>query len=249
MPGTVVAVPVNLTVRRRGNSVLTVSKSSVFSGSETGMQFRNYLLRSHRVRALASIVVTGLFASLLLVAAVPTPAQSGDVAQPGDAPATEGPIAHLSPKLSKRKIAKGLKLVANWQLGRLPAYAQYDWTWATLYDGLLAVPPRAAGSKFEQAMMNVGEKLNWQPGPRVMHADDQAIGQTYLELYFLHKDWKMIEPMQERLGDEMATPDPVDSKLPLWWWCDALFMAPPVWSRMYAATHDSKYLDYLDRHW
>jgi rhamnogalacturonyl hydrolase YesR len=31
-----------------------------------------------------------------------------------------------------------------------------------------------------------------------------------------------------------------------WWWCDALFMAPPVWARMYAVTGDKKYIAYLD---
>ena len=35
----------------------------------------------------------------------------------------------------------------------------------------------------------------------------------------------------------------------IWWWCDALFMAPPVWSRMYAATGDKKYIGYLDEEW
>ena len=34
-----------------------------------------------------------------------------------------------------------------------------------------------------------------------------------------------------------------------WWWCDALFMAPPAWARMYAGTGDKKYIDYLDEEW
>jgi len=35
----------------------------------------------------------------------------------------------------------------------------------------------------------------------------------------------------------------------LWWWCDALFMSPPVLLRMYAITNDRKYLDYMDHEW
>ena len=35
----------------------------------------------------------------------------------------------------------------------------------------------------------------------------------------------------------------------LWWWCDALFMSPPVLLRMYEITHDKKYLDYMDHEW
>jgi hypothetical protein len=35
----------------------------------------------------------------------------------------------------------------------------------------------------------------------------------------------------------------------IWWWCDALYMGPPAWARLYAATGDVKYLDYLDHQW
>ena len=42
---------------------------------------------------------------------------------------------------------------------------------------------------------------------------------------------------------------PDDPKKLLWWWCDALFMAPPVLARMYVATGDKKYLDYMDKEW
>ena len=41
----------------------------------------------------------------------------------------------------------------------------------------------------------------------------------------------------------MASPKPgrVD-----WWWCDSLYMAPPVHVRLHAATGEKKYLDYLN---
>jgi rhamnogalacturonyl hydrolase YesR len=42
---------------------------------------------------------------------------------------------------------------------------------------------------------------------------------------------------------------PDDPNKLLWWWCDALFMAPPVLARMSAATGDRRYLDYMDREW
>jgi rhamnogalacturonyl hydrolase YesR len=47
---------------------------------------------------------------------------------------------------------------------------------------------------------------------------------------------------------DLNTLTPTDPRIP-WWWCDALFMAPPVWVRMYAVTGDQKYLDYLDKNW
>jgi rhamnogalacturonyl hydrolase YesR len=188
------------------------------------------------------------FVLVLLFAVQRADAQHVRIASPGDSPATAGPLAQgLSPKFSKRDLSKAMKLVADWQLGRLPAEAQYDWTWAALYTGFMGVPDQVAGDKYKRAMMQVAEQLHWQPGPRMLMADDQAVGQTYLELYRIHKDAKMLEPMRARLDQEIATPD--DPAKPLWWWCDALFMAPPVFADMAAATGDQKYLTYMDHEW
>jgi unsaturated rhamnogalacturonyl hydrolase len=201
---------------------------------------------SSSFRRLPAVALTAL---LSLSAASAGAQQRAAVSPPGDTVPTAGPLAHLSPKLSRRDLAKAMKLVADWQLNRLPAKAQVDWTWAALYTGFMAVPQKVAGDKYQQAMMNVSNALNWQPGPRVMHADDQAIGQTYLELYMIHKDPKMLDPMKARLDEEMATPDPTDAKRPLWWWCDALFMAPPVYADMAKITGDQKYLTFMDHEW
>lgn len=34
-----------------------------------------------------------------------------------------------------------------------------------------------------------------------------------------------------------------------WSWCDALFMAPPAWLRLYLATGQQKYLEFMDSEW
>lgn len=170
------------------------------------------------------------------------------LAPPGDHLGTPGPLATgLSPRLTKRDLAKAMKLVADWQLNRLPAEAQYDWTFGALYAGFMGVPDAVAGDRYKRAMMQIGEKLDWSPGPRAEHADDQAVGQMYMEQYFIHKDKKMMMPMKARLDQEIATPD--DPNKPLWWWCDALFMAPPVFADMAKATGDRKYLDFMDHQW
>jgi rhamnogalacturonyl hydrolase YesR len=200
----------------------------------------------------------GLLAAMMIAALCIGPswvspiarAQPAAVAPSGDALAAPGPLAqNLSPKLTRHDLVKAMKLVADWQLSHMPAEAQVDWTWAALYAGFMAVPEKVAGDKYKQAMQHIGDQLKWQPGPRVMHADDQAVGQMYLEQYFLHKDGNMIGSMRARLDTEMATPDPTDPKLPLWWWCDALFMAPPVFADMAAATGEKKYLAFMDHEW
>lgn len=205
------------------------------------------MIRIHRYSALAVAALLALFLSTL---AANAQEQRAPFALPGDTLTAPGPLAqNLSPKLDRRDLAKAIKLVADWQLGRMPAEPQVDWIWAALYTGFMAVPGQIAGDKYKQAMLHVGEQLRWQPGPRVMHADDQAVGQMFIEQYFQHKDPKMIGPMRARLDAEIATPDPTDPQRPLWWWCDALFMAPPVFADMAAATGDRKYLVFMDREW
>jgi len=202
---------------------------------------------SHRISLPA---FAGALALLCCACLANAQEKKAPVAPPGDSLATPGPLAqNLSPQLTRRDLARAMRLVADWQLGRMPAEAQADWTWAALYTGFMAVPGKVAGDKYRQAMLQIGEKLHWQPGPRVMHADDQAVGQTYLELYMLYKDAKMLSPLRARLDTEIATPDPADPKRPLWWWCDALYMAPPVYADMAAITGDKKYLTFMDREW
>ena len=202
------------------------------------MQLNNFLYRLGW-----SLCLLFLLSPLAALAQQETP-----VAPPGDSLAVPGPLAqNLSPRLAKPELAKAMKLVADWQLSRMPDVPQVDWTWAALYAGFMAVPDAVAGDKYQNAMLDIANKLEWQPGPRVQLADDQAVGQMYMEQYFLHKDAKMMAPMRARLDTEIATPE--DPAKPLWWWCDALFMAPPVFADMAKATGDKKYLDFMDREW
>jgi rhamnogalacturonyl hydrolase YesR len=129
----------------------------------------------------------------------------------------------------------------------MPKAAQTDWTFAALYPGFLALPPSVAGEKYRDAIFQIGKAAHWQPGPRLLHADDQAVGQAYLDLYFAKHDPEMIAPIQSRMDKVMLTPD--DPKKPLWWWCDALFMAPPVLAELSAATGRAEYVYYMDHEW
>jgi rhamnogalacturonyl hydrolase YesR len=217
---------------------------------EMPVEARKSSQHTRRDRRFIKLAIASLLALFLPSAVACAQEKKAPVSPPGDTPATAGPLAqNLSPKLDKRDLAKAMKLVADWQLTRLPGEAQVDWTWAALYTGFMAVPSNVAGDKYKSAMMHVAEQLQWQPGPRVMHADDQAIGQMYLEQYAIHKDPKMLNSMRARLDAEMATPDPTDPKRPLWWWCDALFMAPPVYADMAAIARDRKYLAFMDHEW
>jgi rhamnogalacturonyl hydrolase YesR len=64
----------------------------------------------------------------------------------------------------------------------------------------------------------------------------------------------MAGPTRERFDYILANPKTNDlhfnSKEKFRWsWCDALFMGPPAWVRLTAATNDKRYLDFADREW
>jgi rhamnogalacturonyl hydrolase YesR len=155
--------------------------------------------------------------------------------------------ADLSGKLTRQDVSRAVRKVADWQLSKAEAGFNQDWTFATLYDGFMATPAAAGGKKYREAMLRMGKKFNWQPGPRFANADDLAIGQTYLDLYLKFHDPAMIAPIRERMEAVMRLPD--DKERPLWWWCDALFLAPPVLAKLTTSTGDRKYIDFMDRQW
>jgi unsaturated rhamnogalacturonyl hydrolase len=196
------------------------------------------------------------FASGLLCAASILSGQNSAPATPpqvGDAPAIAPPLAtNLSGRLTHHDVRAAIRKVADWQLNRAEANFDRDWTYAALYAGFMAVPDAAGGKKYREAMARMGKKFDWQPGPRLANADDQAIGQTYLELYQRTHDSAMMAPIRARMDAVIQMPGdpwPEDKAKPLWWWCDALFMAPPVLAKLSNLTSDRKYLDFMDRQW
>ncbi len=186
-----------------------------------------------------------------------TPAQLAGIAKDnsrhfGDDPDDGGPIATgLSSSLDPAAVGVAIRKVGDWQLARSEEYFDRIWTWSVLYSGFMAASDSLGDAKYRDAMEAMGKKYDWQLRSHLPDADDQSVAQTYLELYFLKKDAAMIAPTRAELDALLAAPHV--SKKPgkpiSWWWCDALFMAPPVWSRMYAATGDKKYITYLDEEW
>jgi rhamnogalacturonyl hydrolase YesR len=170
----------------------------------------------------------------------------------GDAPANPGPKAKLSGAMHAADVRAAMRKVAGWELGWSQPYFDRIWTWSALYTGFMAASPALSDPRYRDAMQGMAEKFQWQLRSEHPNADDQSVGQTYLELDLLKAAPEKTAPTKTALDDLLAggaarIPEG-QAQIP-WWWCDALFMAPPVWSRMYAVTRDTRYLDYLDKHW
>ncbi len=199
-------------------------------------------------KRIAAIVLASLVA---ITSASPVLAQipaSEQVPAVGDAPENPGPLAHgLSGKPTPAAVKAAMRKVADWQLPRVEHQFSQDWTFATLYLGMLAASGTLQDQRYAQYVNDVADHNHWTLGPRTTHADDQAIGQSYLWLYAQHPEPQHIAPVRTQFDAIMQQPD--DPQKPLWWWCDALFMAPPVWAQLASITGDDKYLAYMDREW
>jgi unsaturated rhamnogalacturonyl hydrolase len=166
----------------------------------------------------------------------------------GDQPDVAPPLARdLSPKLKKRAVEKAIRKVADWQLLRVEGHYNTDWTMGALYTGFMAASDATGAPKYRNAMKAMGTQLHWQLGSRFNYADDNVIGQTYLELYLRDPDQVMIAAIRDQFDRAMR--QAAGQTDLLWWWCDALFMAPPAWARLYRVTGDRAYLDYMNREW
>jgi rhamnogalacturonyl hydrolase YesR len=100
-------------------------------------------------------------------------------------------------------------------------------------------------------MRDMGKATHWELSPGESDANQLALAQAYLEIYLLDKQPDELAPTKARMDAVLAGPRPDlnSGRRISWWWCDALFMAPPAWARMYAATGDPKYIGYLDDEW
>jgi unsaturated rhamnogalacturonyl hydrolase len=87
------------------------------------------------------------------------------------------------------------------------------------------------------------------------HADDHAVAQTYAELYLQLREPKMIQALRARFDDILAHPRTgtldftAAGNQERWSWCDALYMAPPAWLRLWTVSGDQRYLDFAVREW
>ena len=178
-----------------------------------------------------------------------TPSATAKRSLVGDKAGRVLPLAtDVSAAIRHQDVQQAVREVADWQLSRAQADFNLDWTFAALYTGLIAASATTGDAKYREAVYDFGAAQHWQLGPRFDHADDQAVAQSYLDLYLVHAEPAEIATVEEHFDRIRQEPPSTRDKL-TWWWCDALFMAPPAWARLYKATGDIGYLEYMDREW
>ncbi len=130
-----------------------------------------------------------------------------------------------------------------------------NWVAATFYVGAARLARVSDNTNTLRFLTGVAEHYNYAlRGARaertLLNADDVAIGDLYQELYARRRQPGVLMPLQQRL--DFMVPHlnrSQETETLIWWWCDALFMAPPVLARQSALTGDPKYIGAMDKEW
>ena len=156
-------------------------------------------------------------------------------------------------------VKKEMKRVADWQIAHFDqAYSNPDrphhplaWHNGALYVGMVKWAAMAGDDTYYSWLKSIGEKYEWQLHERKYHADDHTVGQLYCELYRKYNNKEMLAPTKAQFDFIMYHPaqTALNWRTPYhqdrWNWCDALFMSPPVWAKLYRITGEKKYLDFM----
>lgn len=171
--------------------------------------------------------------------------------------------------LKKEEIARQLDKVCEWQTehftystegsaGFLHDYGIDAWTNAVLYIGISDWAKISGNQSYYEWLYKIGNKNSWKipgnfiehPTYSVYHADELCIGQFYLEMFHIFMESNMIESVKNRVDQIMSNPpsEGVQARnKQKWSWCDALFMAPPVYTRMAMIENKIDYLEFMHK--
>ena len=176
--------------------------------------------------------------------------------------------AKASADLSAAALTLG-RAVADWQLRHMDGRFDYvktqhaktqnprGWIQGAFYAGLTAFAERTGDQGYAQALRTHGAREGWGLGQRPLHADDHVIAQSWIWVYGRDHEPAQIAPVRARFDAILADPPKADLTFidgtedqpcqARWCWSDALFMAPPTWTALSAATQDPRYAAHGDR--
>ena len=155
---------------------------------------------------------------------------------------------------SDKQIKDQMRSVADYQLSQKWSQARQangklvmspkTWEAGAFYPGILEIYRVTKDKKYLKAVQDVAKLNDYQRGPALRNADDQAILQTYLELYKFDKNPDDLKAAKLTLDSIMAAPK--DGSLE-YSWSDLLFMGPPIWSHYAKIKKNIKYFNFQDK--
>jgi unsaturated rhamnogalacturonyl hydrolase len=114
------------------------------------------------------------------------------------------------------------------------------WTRAVYYEGLMALYSVDKQKAYYNYAVDWGTKHQWnlRDGTKTRNGDNQACGQTYIDLYTIDKKQFYIDSIKASIDKMMAT-----EKIDDWHWVDAIQMAMPVFAQLGVMYKDTNYFN------
>lgn len=178
-----------------------------------------------------------------------SPKPSSPASSSGDEPDDPGPLATgLAPALNAKAIRPAMRKVADWELARAETQPpSRSWDFGVLDIGFMAASRTLRDPRYSQFVASVGDRFGWKLERTNDSANDFAIAQAFLEVYRSTHNEAQLAPLRRQFDDAVTLLN--DPEKPAWWWCDALFMAPPAGVALSDITGDGTYNAYVDREW
>jgi unsaturated rhamnogalacturonyl hydrolase len=147
------------------------------------------------------------------------------------------------------------KALAWQEANPIQAKAPTDWTNGAYYTSVMKAHQATKDKAYYNAMLNMGKRNKWETYIRMFHADDVVISNAYLYLKSLGEKSVNLGPTDKFVQAHLF--EPQDWKVGkgnkeqviLWWWCDALYMAPPLLTKYGVMKNDMKYLDEMHKYY
>jgi rhamnogalacturonyl hydrolase YesR len=168
---------------------------------------------------------------------------------------------------TRKEAVKIAARVADWQLAHMDgahitthmkeeARESRSWQQGAFWVGMTRFADVSKEPRFTQAILAMGKTHGWTPGPRVTHADDHVIAQSYLWAAKHGAGADAIAPIRATFDAILRDPPVVHLSfvsdrntreipcLKRWCWCDAVFMSPPAWLDLAQQTGERRYRDH-----
>ena len=154
---------------------------------------------------------------------------------------------------AKKDILKTLTLANKYFMDKWPdagkpifvpsknrTWPSHIWTRAVYYEGLMALYSVDKQKAYYDYAIDWATKHQWnlRDGSKTRNGDNQACGQTYIELYNIDKKQERIDSIKASI-DKMMQTDKIDD----WSWVDALQMAMPVFAKLGVLYKDTMYFN------
>ncbi|MEN8702849.1 MAG: glycoside hydrolase family 88 protein [Polaribacter sp.] len=173
---------------------------------------------------------------------------------------SQNTVTQKSSGLDNTAIKKSMIKALEWQEAH-PIFAIHptDWTAGAYYTGVARAHKATKNMMYMAALKNQAVSNNWNTFNRLYHADDVAISYSYLYISKAEKrrNFADLEPTKKFLDAHLYEDNNWKSgknaghegKSILWWWCDALFMAPPVINLYAKYTNQPQYLEAMHKYY